>query len=400
MNDVFVWIFSLVFMIAFIIWVYKEDEITEDDKKKEEKSTPHRPLGGLWYFEVLFRKYAVFSGRARRKEYWQFVLVNMIIGFLLLWVDYEIGTNQYPIISWLFLFGFHGVYSLAVTVPSIAVTVRRLHDVGKSGWWLLVSNGALGFTFSSIYWYEDFGRFLIFGLVALISSIVLFIFLCFDSQKGENQYGLNPKAEYGTTFHMNSSSNNTDVTSPTQHNLNTKLSKVVENAIAYPEQFLKQIPSQEVITLEKFREYPEKMAKILIFGTLSDLLEVQLSQRANLDLNLMNMLNLSTVQIYEGICKGDKQQKASIDSVLDDLIKQAIQDPNHFLLLIESPEPMTWSEFHNHSSKDAKEMIFGVLLLKLVSAGYIEDNLLKDPVVTTKLFDTSSIIYNILRVNR
>lgn len=110
-----------------------------------------------WYLEVL-KKYAVFSGRARRKEYWYFVLFNIIIMIILIIIGRAIDSS---ILS--------TIYSLGVLIPSIAVDIRRLHDTNRTGWWLLI------------------------GLIPIIGWIVLLIFMVQDSQKGENQYGPNPK---------------------------------------------------------------------------------------------------------------------------------------------------------------------------------------------------------------
>jgi uncharacterized membrane protein YhaH (DUF805 family) len=117
------------------------------------------------YLEVL-KKYAVFSGRARRKEYWMFFLFNLIIYVVLALIDGLMGTFS-PQAG---LGVLSGLYSLAVLIPSIAVTVRRLHDTGRSGWWILIA------------------------LVPFIGGIVLLVFMVLDSQPGENQYGPNPKA--------------------------------------------------------------------------------------------------------------------------------------------------------------------------------------------------------------
>jgi uncharacterized membrane protein YhaH (DUF805 family) len=112
-----------------------------------------------WYLDVL-KKYAVFDGRARRKEYWMFFLFNIIIAFALGIIEGIIGGP-----------GVVGaIYGLAVLLPGIAVGVRRLHDTNRSGWWLLI------------------------GLVPLIGAIVLIVFFVQDSQPGDNQYGPNPKA--------------------------------------------------------------------------------------------------------------------------------------------------------------------------------------------------------------
>ena len=118
-----------------------------------------------WYLEVL-KKYAVFNGRATRGEYWYFALFNVIISIVLLVIDVVIGT--YSAEAGLGLLG--GVYALAVLIPSIAVGVRRLHDTGRSGWWLLIV------------------------LIPLIGAIVLLVFTVQDSKPGENQYGPNPKS--------------------------------------------------------------------------------------------------------------------------------------------------------------------------------------------------------------
>lgn len=116
-----------------------------------------------WYLEVL-KKYAVFSGRARRKEYWMFVLINILVALLLGLIEGIAGIAPETTESVLAT-----LYSLAVLLPSIAVGARRLHDTGRSGWWLLI------------------------GIVPLIGALVLLIFFVQDSEPGANQYGPNPK---------------------------------------------------------------------------------------------------------------------------------------------------------------------------------------------------------------
>lgn len=111
-----------------------------------------------WYLEVL-KKYAVFSGRARRKEYWTFLLFNIIIGLVLGGIAWLAGGPDV----------LGSIYSLVVLIPGIAVSVRRLHDTDRSGWWLLI------------------------GLIPLIGAIVLLVLMAQDSQPGANQYGPNPK---------------------------------------------------------------------------------------------------------------------------------------------------------------------------------------------------------------
>lgn len=118
-----------------------------------------------WYIGVL-KKYAVFSGRARRKEYWMFYLFNFI--FLIA------ASALDTLIFGIAFIGFgplYVVYALAVLVPGLAVAIRRLHDVGKSGWYYFVI------------------------LIPLAGPIWLLVLLCTDSQPGANKYGPNPKGE-------------------------------------------------------------------------------------------------------------------------------------------------------------------------------------------------------------
>jgi uncharacterized membrane protein YhaH (DUF805 family) len=115
-----------------------------------------------WYIGVL-KKYAVFSGRARRKEFWMFVLFNFLFGIV-----FGILSNISGIGS--IFKGLSGIYSLAVLVPSIAVLVRRLHDTGKSGLLALL------------------------GLIPLVGWIILIVFAAKEGASGNNEYGSNPKA--------------------------------------------------------------------------------------------------------------------------------------------------------------------------------------------------------------
>ncbi|MFI9601406.1 DUF805 domain-containing protein [Streptomyces sp. NPDC052043] len=110
-----------------------------------------------WYVEVL-KKYAVFNGRARRQEYWMFTLFTVIISIVLAIVDAVIGTQA---LDW--------IYTVAVLLPTLAVTVRRLHDTDRSGWWVLI------------------------GLIPLVGFIVMLVFLATEGTPRENKYGANPK---------------------------------------------------------------------------------------------------------------------------------------------------------------------------------------------------------------
>lgn len=111
-----------------------------------------------WYLQVL-RKYADFSGRARRKEYWMFVLFNIIIAIPLVIIDMALFGHYLLYI----------IYVLIILIPSIAVAVRRLHDIGKSGWFYLIS------------------------LIPVVGAIILLIWFCKDGEAGTNKWGKNPK---------------------------------------------------------------------------------------------------------------------------------------------------------------------------------------------------------------
>ena len=126
-----------------------------------------------WYLKVVRDNYANFSGRARRKEYWMFFLFNMIFTIVagiadnILGTDFTIGEGSYSVsmgYGWIYL-----IYMLAVIIPGCSVAVRRLHDVGKSGWFLLIS------------------------LIPLIGVIWLTILMCTEGNKIENTYGPSPK---------------------------------------------------------------------------------------------------------------------------------------------------------------------------------------------------------------
>jgi uncharacterized membrane protein YhaH (DUF805 family) len=111
-----------------------------------------------WYLAVL-KNYAGFTGRARRTEYWMFFLINFIIVAVLDIIGMALKLNTV----------LGGIYGLAVLIPSIAVGIRRLHDTGRSGWWLLIS------------------------LIPLVGTIILIVFLATEGQPGDNQYGSDPK---------------------------------------------------------------------------------------------------------------------------------------------------------------------------------------------------------------
>lgn len=118
------------------------------------------------WFVTAVKKYAVFSGRSRRREYWYFGLFYLIFYVVLAIVDGITGSFDFR--SGLGL--FTGIWTLALLIPSIAVSVRRLHDTGRRGWWILL------------------------GIIPVIGAIILIVFLAQDSEAGTNRFGPNPKS--------------------------------------------------------------------------------------------------------------------------------------------------------------------------------------------------------------
>ena len=118
-----------------------------------------------WYLKVVRDNYANFTGRARRQEYWMFQLFNIIIIFALIVILMGLGA----LIDAPGLISIYLIYVLAIIIPSLAVSVRRLHDTGKSGWYYLVS------------------------FIPFIEGIWLIILLATEGDVGPNEYGADPK---------------------------------------------------------------------------------------------------------------------------------------------------------------------------------------------------------------
>jgi len=123
-----------------------------------------------WYL-MAWRRYSDFSGRSQRYEYWMFMLIHTVV-FMALFLTVEVTTSVSTMShasafsGLLALLGF--IYGLAAISPGLAVSVRRLHDVGKSGWWMLLA-------------------------FVPVLGLLLIVFFAFDSQPGANQYGPSPK---------------------------------------------------------------------------------------------------------------------------------------------------------------------------------------------------------------
>jgi uncharacterized membrane protein YhaH (DUF805 family) len=127
------------------------------------------------YFIHCLKNYANFKGRARRKEFWMFALFNLLLAMIFLGLDNLLGTTiklnlpgqgETP-----FPYGYlYLAYGLSTFIPSLAVTVRRLHDIGKSGWWYFVA------------------------FIPCLGIFPIFYFMVKAGEVGENQYGPDPKA--------------------------------------------------------------------------------------------------------------------------------------------------------------------------------------------------------------
>ena len=128
-------------------------------------------------YKASLSKYADFSGRARRKEFWTFTLINLVIIVVLLILAQMLGAGNATHSASpgaIVLFIVLGLFDLAILIPSLAITVRRLHDSGRSGWWWFIQ------------------------LVPAIGGIWFIILLVLDSQPGANQWGPNPKEMVAT----------------------------------------------------------------------------------------------------------------------------------------------------------------------------------------------------------
>lgn len=120
-----------------------------------------------WYMKAL-RNYAGFEGRSVRSEFWYFVLGNFILGLIASFVDLALGTDNIGDVQ----IGLVGsLLSLALLIPGWAVGCRRLHDIGRSGWWQLI------------------------GLIPIVGWILVIVWWATDGERGPNRYGPDPRNE-------------------------------------------------------------------------------------------------------------------------------------------------------------------------------------------------------------
>ncbi len=128
------------------------------------------------YMLMPLKRYADFSGRSRRKEYWMFSLFLILVSIVLFGILFAVGgldAGGSGLVGSTFLVVF-GLFFLAVLIPSIAVQVRRFHDQDKSGWFVLL------------------------GLIPYVGGFIVFVFMCLDGTHGPNRFGPDPKGRGGS----------------------------------------------------------------------------------------------------------------------------------------------------------------------------------------------------------
>ena len=121
-----------------------------------------------YFFDVIKNHYVDFKGRARRKEYWMYTLFNFLAILIFYALFFVAAYSQQQTLMYI-ISGILWLYCIGLILPSLGVAIRRLHDIGKSGWWLFVS------------------------LIPAVGGIILLVFSCTDSVPGNNEYGPNPK---------------------------------------------------------------------------------------------------------------------------------------------------------------------------------------------------------------
>ena len=163
---------SILFVAILVYLLFILPFISEKSQKKKEQKQCKTLFG--WYLKC-FRQWTDFKGRARRKEYWSFRLLSILFYFSLFFCYFLLedirgrSISDYTLLVSICLFGIR-----ALLIPALSVTVRRLHDIGQGGWWLLL---------------------LLIPYVNCVGAMIIFVMSLFDSQKGSNNWGTNPKDE-------------------------------------------------------------------------------------------------------------------------------------------------------------------------------------------------------------
>jgi uncharacterized membrane protein YhaH (DUF805 family) len=150
-----------------------------------------------WYKKVVFENYANFNGRARRSEYWYFILFNILFSTVTKIIDnllgFEFGSSNSGILN--------TIYGLVVFIPGLAVSVRRLHDIGKSGWLLLIAYSIIIFLAVLLviggitsFANSSFSSWMFIPLLLVLAiAIWLLVLFCTEGDDFTNKYGKDPK---------------------------------------------------------------------------------------------------------------------------------------------------------------------------------------------------------------
>jgi uncharacterized membrane protein YhaH (DUF805 family) len=161
------------------------------------------------YYISVLRNYAQFSGRARRKEYWMFALFNLIFIIIARILD-EILKISFNANDLFLHYGFfYALYSLFIFVPNLSVTARRLHDIGKSGWYMLICYIPLALTTFFVLILKNALAFVL-PVIFLAVAIWLLVLLCKNGDPHENAYGQDPKGTGNDQFDFMNNTYSTD----------------------------------------------------------------------------------------------------------------------------------------------------------------------------------------------
>ena len=158
-------------------------------KLPRDRNHAAKGVNAMEWMLMPLKRYAEFSGRSRRKEYWMYVLLLVIVGVVLGVIEGAMGLQQT-------VGGIYGplslIFVLATFIPSLAVGVRRLHDTERSGWWILLPIVPYALSIFMLF----SGSLAMAGILAMVAlglAIVLLVFMVLDGTKGPNKYGPDPK---------------------------------------------------------------------------------------------------------------------------------------------------------------------------------------------------------------
>lgn len=208
-------VLNLILCIVLFIWLFRDSE-PEANKwgpvPKEIYVIPnYKTMGFGEAIKSVFSKYATFSGRARRTEFWIFILFSFLVTFALSYIDRFLTRSGLPFpliilkgktivgpIIYIrnYYVGLRFIFKLAIIIPCLSVTARRLHDVGKSGWYCLLLLPTIFYNILGYHFYFGQNHHTVMNIWTILNYVLIIIMLVWlfrDSDPKENQYGPNPK---------------------------------------------------------------------------------------------------------------------------------------------------------------------------------------------------------------